>query len=538
MNILNMSQVSKDYTGERVFEDIKLELNNNDCVGLVGRNGEGKTTLLKLMSNIEPPTEGWISWSKETTIGLLHQIPEYPDGTTVYDCLNEVFKDLIEIEKAMTDIEEKMKHSDADLDKLLKHYSKLQETFESKEGYQKDALMRRVADGLKINDLLDSPFGILSGGERTKIGLAQILLKKPALLLLDEPTNHLDISSIDWLTAYLKQYNGAVVIVSHDRYFLDETVNRIIEIDQGKLHVYHGNYTYFVKEKESRILREFEAYKTQQKKIEKMKQSIKQLRLWASQAKPPNAAMYRRAKSMEKALNRIKTLDKPMLESRKMNMSLKEGRRVSDDVFSLDGVSKMYEDILFENISLLIRRREHVAIIGDNGTGKSTILKILMGEVQPDEGKVEAANNVRVGYLSQHTFNDVNELSVIELFRDVVSVTEGEARRLLAQFMFYGEDVFKKVSQLSGGEKMRLRWAQLVNQDFNVLILDEPTNHLDIEAKETIEDALSKYNGTIITVSHDRYFLNRLFNVTYWLKDKSIQRFEGNYDYVKEKIEE
>jgi ATP-binding cassette subfamily F protein 3 len=536
MNILNMSQVSKDYAGDRIFEEIKFELNDNDCVGLVGRNGEGKTTLLKLMADVEPPTEGWISWSKEATIGLLDQIPDYAEDYVVYDCLNDVFKDLLEIEEKMTVIEEKMTLEDTDIDYLLKKYSRLQETFEKKDGYQKDSQIRRVAHGLKISHLLNAPFGELSGGERTKVGLAQILLKRPTLLLLDEPTNHLDISSIEWLTDFLKQYNGAVVIVSHDRYFLDETVNQIIEIDQGNLHVYHGNYTHFTKEKEERILREFEAYKTQQKKIQKMKQSIKQLRLWASQAKPPNAAMYRRAKSMEKALNRIQILDKPMLEAPQMNMSLKEGKRVSDDVFILDGVSKMYDDILFENIHMLIRRREHVAIIGDNGTGKSTILKMMSGEVGPDEGQVEAADNVKIGYLSQHTFGDSNNMSVIEMFRDVISVTEGKARQLLAQFMFYGEDVFKKVNQLSGGEKMRLRWAQIVNQDFNVLILDEPTNHLDIESKETLEESLVHYDGTIIAVSHDRYFLNRLFNTTYWLKDRCLYKFEGNYDYAKEKM--
>lgn len=536
MNILNMSQVSKDYTGDKIFEDIKLELNRGDCIGLVGRNGEGKTTLLKMMADIEPPTEGWISWGRETTIGLLDQIPEYPKDQTVYECLGEVFQALLDIEAAMAELEEQMTDTDADLEKLMKRYSKLQESFEEKEGYQKDSRIRRVAHGLKIDHLLDAPFERLSGGERTKMGLAQILLREPSLLLLDEPTNHLDISSIEWLTSFLKQYKGAVVIVSHDRYFLDETVSQIVEIDQGKLHVYHGSYSFFMKEKEARILREFESYKTQQKKIQKMKQSIKQLREWASQAKPPNAAMFRRAKSMEKALARIKLLDQPVMEKRKMNMTLKEGKRVSDDVFSFDSVSKMYDTILFEDIDMLVRRGEHAAVIGDNGTGKSTILKLLLKEVVPDEGTVYAAGNIRVGYLSQHTFSDTEDMSIIEIFRDTVSVTEGRARYLLAQFMFYGEDVFKKVSHLSGGEKMRLRWAQIVNQDFNVLILDEPTNHLDIEAKETLEDALSQYDGTMIAVSHDRYFLNRLFDTTYLLEDGRLQKFEGNYDYTKEKM--
>ena len=258
-----------------------------------------------------------------------------------------------------------------------------------------------------------------------------------------------------------------------------------------------------------------------------MEDSIKQLRLWASQAKPPNAAMYKRAKSMEKALNRIKRLDKPVLENKKMNVNLTEGQRVSNDVIEFKNVSKMYEDILFEDIDLLIRRKEHVSIIGNNGTGKSTLLKMMMHQVEPDDGEVHCASNLRIGYLSQHTFENIENQTVIETFRDVVHVTEGQARHILAQFMFYGEDVFNKVESLSGGEKMRLRWAQIVNQDFNVLILDEPTNHLDIDSKETIEEALLEYEGTVIAVSHDRYFLNKLFDITYLLQDKQLTKYEG-----------
>lgn len=538
MNIINMSKLTKSYTGEVIFENIKYDLNEGDCVGLVGRNGEGKSTLLKLMAGIESPTEGQISWQKNISIGYLNQLPTYEDDKQVYECLSEVFEEINHISKQMQSIETDMANQTDQMEQLLKKYGHLQEQFEERGGYERDAQIRRVSHGLKINHLLSHTWGKLSGGERTKVGLAQILLQQPKLLLLDEPTNHLDISSIDWLADFIKQYFGAVVIVSHDRYFLDDTVNQIAEIDQGQLHIYHGNYSYFVKEKEARIIREFEAYQTQQKKIKKMEDSVKQLRLWASQAKPPNAAMYKRAKSMEKALDRIKRLDKPILEHKKMNVNLAEGQRVSNDVIELEHVSKMYEDILFEEIDLLIRRKEHVAIIGDNGTGKSTLLKMMMNQIEPDEGIVKRASNLRIGYLSQHTFEDIEDQSVIATFREAVHVTEGQARHILAQFMFYGEDVFNKISSLSGGEKMRLRWAQIVNQDFNVLVLDEPTNHLDIDAKETIEDALIDYNGTIIAVSHDRYFLNKLFDTTYLLKDKKLTKYEGNYDYVIEKTKE
>lgn len=538
MNIINISKVTQSYMGDIIFDDIKYDLNDGDCVGLVGRNGEGKSTLLKLMAGVEAPTEGQISWQKNLSIGYLNQLPKYQDDKNIYECLSEVFEELNNIAGRMSDIELKMANNPDDLNKLLKQYGQLQELYEEHGGYEKDAQIRRVSHGLKISNLLESTWSKLSGGERTKVGLAQILLKQPKLLLLDEPTNHLDISAIDWLTDFIKQYSGAIVIVSHDRYFLDETVNEIIEIDQGTLHIYNGNYSYFVKEKEARIIREFEAYQTQQKRIKKMEESIKQLRLWASQAKPPNAAMYKRAKSMEKALDRIKRVEKPILENKKMNVNLSEGQRVSNDVVEFVNISKMYDDILFENINLLIRRKEHVAIIGDNGTGKSTILKLILGNEEQYEGKIKLAPNLRIGYLSQHTFENLNSETVIEVFREVVNVTEGQARHILAQFLFYGEDVFKPIKYLSGGEKMRLRWAQIVNQNFNVLILDEPTNHLDIDSKETIEDALEKYNGTIIAVSHDRYFLNKLFNITYLLKEQILTKYEGNYDYVKEKIKQ
>lgn len=537
MNILNMSQLTKSYTGDIIFEDLKFDLNDGDRVGLVGRNGEGKTTLLKLMAGTELPTEGYISWQKDITIGLLDQIPEYDDEVTVYECLTESFEKVNSIEQQMSVLEYKMSEDPDNLESLLKQYGELLEDYEKHDGYSKDAQIRRIAHGLKINELLNQQWHFLSGGERTKVGLAQILLHRPKLLLLDEPTNHLDIFSIDWLMGFIKSYEGAVVIISHDRYFLDNTVNQIIEIDQSKLYVYHGNYSYFVDEKEKRILQEFESYQNQQKKIRRMEASIKQLRLWASQAKPPNAAMYRRAKSMEKALNRIRRLEKPVMESDKMHIDLKESKRVSNDVVEMTEVSKMYETILFEKIDMLVQRKENISIIGENGTGKTTLLKILQGEVEPDYGKVKLVPNSKVGYLSQNPFEGSEDMRVMDKFREDLLVTEGTARHKLAQFMFYGMDVFKRISSLSGGEKMRLRWAQIVNQEFNVLILDEPTNHLDIDAKETVEDALLDYEGTIIAVSHDRYFLNKIFNVTYLLDDKKLIRYEGNYDYFKEKFD-
>lgn len=536
MNILNASNISKSYVEETLFDNIKVTLNSADTVGLVGRNGEGKTTLLRLLAGLEKPSEGIISWKKNVRIGYLNQIPDYENDTSVYQCLKSVFQELNAISEQLETIENKMAEDIESITTLMSRYGELQTYYEENGGYEIDAKIRKVTYGLNIDHLLDTEWGNLSGGERTKVGLAQMLIKSTDLLLLDEPTNHLDIKSIEWLANYIENFDGATVIVSHDRCFLDETVDQIIEIDQKMLHIYNGNYSNFVEEREKRLLVEFEAYKTQQKKIKKMKESIKQLRTWASQAKPPNAAMYRRAKSMEKALNRIERLEKPTLDSKKMNMKLEEGKRVSNRVIEMENVAKGYDYLLFENVNMLVRRGEHVAIIGDNGTGKSTLLKIILGLTSVDAGAIKTANNLKIGYLSQHEFESDNDDTLLNTIRGKVNVTEGEARHILANFMFYGKDVFKKVKDLSGGEKIRLRWAQIVNTDYNLLVLDEPTNHLDIDAKETIEDALLNFEGSIITVSHDRYFLNKLFNTTYLLKNKTLEKFEGNYNYIKEKI--
>ncbi|HEC2146011.1 TPA: ABC-F family ATP-binding cassette domain-containing protein [Staphylococcus delphini] len=535
MNLLNASNITKNYTEETLFDYIKLTLNTGDKIGIVGRNGEGKTTLLKLLSGIEKPSTGVVSWKKNIRIGYLNQTPQYEEDAKVYQCLKSVFQELNKVSEQLEELEDRMSKEIDNIDMLMARYGELQTYYDENGGYKMDAEIRRVAHGLNITHLLESVWGDLSGGERTKVVIAQILIQHTELLLLDEPTNHLDFKAIEWLTNYIKNYQGAAVIISHDRYFLDETVNQIIEIDQKQLHFYNGNYSYFVEEREKRLLNEFEAYQTQQKKIKKMKESIQRLRIWASQANPPNASMYRRAKNMEKALNRIERLERPTIEVAKMKMQLQEGKRVSNRVVEMKNITKRYDDLLYENVNMLVRRGEHVAIIGDNGTGKSTLLKVVLGMVSSDSGMIKTPDNLKIGYLSQHEFENEHNETLLNVFREKVNVSEGQARHILANFMFYGEDVFKKVKDLSGGEKIRLRWAQIVNSNYNLLVLDEPTNHLDIDAKETIEEALLDYEGTIIAVSHDRYFLNKLFNVTYLLKDKKLERFEGHYDYVKEK---
>jgi len=539
MSIFNMKNVTQTYGADTIFSDLSLDINTPKKIGLIGQNGEGKTTLLKLIAGIEQPSTGAISWQKNLTIGLLAQLPKQDDHLLVYKILAKSFSDVFLLENKMEQISLQMSDPTANLEKLLNQYGQLQQDFEELGGYEVDASIRRVASGLQLDSLLEKEWVNLSGGERTKVGLAKILLEQPNLLLLDEPTNHLDILAIEWLTHFVNTYDGTVIIVSHDRYFLDEVAQEIIEIEQGELHYYPGNYSNYVKERENRILNEFQSYQDQQKKIKKMKEAIKRLKEWANRSNPPSDALHRRAKNMEKALARIELVKKPLLEQNKIAVQLTTKQRSSKDIFKLTGVSKHYEEkVLFENLALHVHYQDRIAIVGANGTGKSTLLNLLLGKIEPDTGIVEAGSSISIGYLSQHAFEMDTNVKVIEEFRDKIHVSEGEARHILAKFLFYGQDVFKKINQLSGGEKMRLRWAQLVHLNHNVLILDEPTNHLDIDSKEMIEEALSLFKGTIITVSHDRYFLDKFFDKTYLLQNRQLIEYFGNYSYARSKADQ
>lgn len=539
MSLFNMKNVTQSYGANTIFSDLSLDITTSKKIGLIGQNGEGKTTLLKLIAGIEQPSNGMISWQKNLTVGMLAQLPKQDDHLLVYKILAKSFADIFLLENKMEQLSLKMADPNAPLEKLLDQYGQLQQDFEELGGYEVDASIRRVTSGLHIDALLEKEWKTLSGGERTKVGLAKILLEHPDLLLLDEPTNHLDILAIEWLTQFVKNYDGAIIIVSHDRYFLDDVVQEIVEIEQGELHYYFGNYSDYVKEREKRLLNEFQEYQDQQKKIKKMKEAINRLKEWANRSNPPSDAMHRRAKNMEKALARIELVKKPLLEQHKMEVQLTTKKRSSKNLFQLNGVNKHYgEKKLFENLELHVHYQDRIAIVGANGTGKSTLLNLLLGKIQPDTGSVEVGSSLSIGYLSQHAFEMSSQFTVIEEFRDKISVSEGEARHILAKFLFYGQDVFKKMNQLSGGERMRLRWAQLVHLNHNVLILDEPTNHLDIDSKEMIEEALSQFKGTIIAVSHDRYFLDKFFDTTYLLQNEHLVRYLGNYSYVRSKLKE
>ncbi|OJH16849.1 ABC transporter ATP-binding protein [Bacillus obstructivus] len=535
----SVNQVKKMYGGSSIFEDITFEIQDKDRVGLVGRNGSGKTTLLKLLSGKETPDSGQIHWKKGVQIGYLAQIPDFQNQSTTKDVLRTAFVDLLQVEEKMKKLEVEMSReaNGERLEKLIKDYGDLQDNFTLNGGYEIDADIEKIVNGLNINDLINEQISNLSGGEKTKVCLALTLLKNPDLLLLDEPTNHLDLMAVEWLGSFLKDYSGTVVIVSHDRYFLDEAVNKILDLDDGEIACYHTNFSGFMKEKEEKLLREFRAYEEQQKKIKKMKEAIKRLRDWANRANPPNEGLHKRARNMERALERMEKLSRPVLNHKKMNLEMESSDRSGNDVIILKEVSKQFADqMLFKNVTMDVKFQERVAIVGENGTGKSTLLKLILRQIDADEGEVKIGSNVKIGYLSQHLFSNNDDETIIEAFRNEVVVTEGEARHILARFLFYGHMVFRKVSQLSGGERMRLRLAQLMYQDINLLILDEPTNHLDIESREVLEEALEDCNGTILAVSHDRYFLNKLFKKIYWIESREVHCFEGDYNWAREKM--
>ncbi|KGL41199.1 ABC transporter ATP-binding protein [Listeria sp. SHR_NRA_18] len=534
MTIVALNNVTKRFTGDLILEKISLQVEQGERIGLIGRNGEGKSTILKIIARMEMPDEGIVSVQKGATVGLLDQIPNVTGTMVVRDFLRTAFGHVLALQAELEAMESRMVHDTSE--KLLQNYGDKQARFIELGGYNLDTNMDKILHGLGIPHLADKVWKQLSGGERTKVSLAKMLLEEPDLLLLDEPTNHLDLRAVDWLTQFLRVYRGTVLVVSHDRYFLDEVVHKIVELENKELITYHTNFSGYLVEREERLLKEFKDYKDQQKKIKKMKQAIKRLRQWAMEANPPNGALFRRAKSMEKALGRIEVLKKPALEQKNMRLEFEESKRSGEDVVIFDQVGLEFGTrILFESLDWHVRQKERIAIVGENGAGKSTLLKLILGELQPDIGTVHVGPSVDIAYLSQHMDVGDENQTVIEAFRDKVAVVEGDARHMLATFLFYGEMVFRKVANLSGGERMRLSLAQFMNQPVNTLLLDEPTNHLDIASREVLEEALRNFDGTIIAISHDRFFMDQIFDRTVWLEQGQIFSYGGNYSYAAQK---
>lgn len=529
---IKAEKITKNFGGHPLFQELTVDIHAGEHVAIVGNNGCGKTTLLKIMAEEEAVDTGRIIKAKGSRVGFLHQIPNYPD-MTVYDVMYEAFDKLNHIQKNMKQLEQQMATSD-DLESLLKKYGTLQEQFEANDGYILDSKISYVSTGLGIAHLVEENFEQLSGGEKTKVTLCKILLQEPDILLLDEPTNHLDLHAIEWLEKYLQQFKGTVIVVSHDRQFMNHVVTKVIEIEDGQAWVSHGNYDAFLQAKEDKYAREFSQYQEQQKKIKKIRDAIRRLRQWANEASPPNPDLYRKAKVMERMLQRMEKVKKPRVQ-KKMKLQLTASERSGKEVAQFYDVAKSYDRLLFKEVTFDVYWQDTLAIIGENGAGKSTLLKMLLGEEQPDEGIVELGSSVKIGYLAQHLIEADPEARLIDVFRSELMMTEPEARHILAQFLFYGADVFKKFKNMSGGERMRLKLAQLMQQEINLLILDEPTNHLDIESREVLEENLEQFEGTIIAISHDRYFLQKLFDRIVWIEKQRAIVHEGDYAFAKEK---
>lgn len=529
---IKAEKITKNFGGHPLFQELTVDIHAGEHVAIVGNNGCGKTTLLKIMAEEEAVDTGRIIKAKGSRVGFLHQIPNYPD-MTVYDVMYEAFDKLNHIQKNMKQLEQQMATSD-DLESLLKKYGTLQEQFEANDGYILDSKISYVSTGLGITHFVEENFEQLSGGEKTKVTLCKILLQEPDILLLDEPTNHLDLHAIEWLEKYLQQFKGTVIVVSHDRQFMNHVVTKVIEIEDGQAWVSHGNYDAFLQAKEDKYAREFSQYQEQQKKIKKIRDAIRRLRQWANEASPPNPDLYRKAKVMERMLERMEKVKKPRVQ-KKMKLQLTASERSGKEVAQFYDVAKSYDRLLFKEVTFDVYWQDTLAIIGENGAGKSTLLKMLLGEEQSDEGIVELGSSVKIGYLAQHLIEADPEARLIDVFRSELMMTEPEARHILAQFLFYGADVFKKFKNMSGGERMRLKLAQLMQQEINLLILDEPTNHLDIESREVLEENLEQFEGTIIAISHDRYFLQKLFDRIVWIEKQRAIVHEGDYAFAKEK---
>ena len=538
---LSINKLEKYLDSNKIFDDITLNIYDGEKVGIVGDNGCGKTTLLKIICGIYEMTrddKGSIFITKNASISYLDQMPSYSQDTTVLDVLNKAFDTVKEAEVKMKELESRMREfKDEKLERALKEYNRLQEFYEAHDGYKKDEKLKRICTGLKINEeFLKKDFKILSGGEKTTVVLGKILIENPDILLLDEPTNHLDMESCEWLEGFLKSYKGMVIIVSHDRYFLDNVVTKIIEIEDKESTIYQGNYSDYTKQKEENLLIEFNQYKEQQKKIEAMENAIKRLRDWASRG--DNEKFFKRAASMQKALDKIKRIDKPKMEKTTIKLNFNETERSGNEVLNIKNLSKSYEDkILFDNAELNVRFKERVGVIGKNGCGKTTLLKMILNEEEKYGGDISLGENIKLAYLPQNIEFEDEERSIIDEFRNDIAMVEGQARGYLSKFMFYGSDVFKKIKHLSGGERIRLKLSKLLYEDINLLVMDEPTNHLDISSIETLEEALNNFKGTIIFVSHDRYFLNKMSERIVAIENGKFESYLGNYDYYKENKE-
>ncbi len=532
---LNVNGLVKYYGANKLFENISFEVKSGERIGLIGQNGCGKTTLMKILMGLEEYQGGEISLRKDTKIGYLNQIPVYEKSTTTIQVLRMAFHAVYSIRSQMEELEHAMGLLVGEpLEKAMNSYARLLEQYELNHGYELDTRIDKITEGLQIDDNMKNMlFEKLSGGEKTRVILGKILLEEPDILLLDEPTNHLDLLTIEWLEDFLKGYKGSALIISHDRFFLDTVVSKIYELEYDNVEQYLGNYSYYVVEKERRFLIEYRNYQNQQRKIERMEQQIERYRIWG--AMRDSEAMFKRAKELEKRLEKIDVLDRPVLEKRKIRLKQTAVQRSGKLVLELTGVCKSFgARELLQDINLGIFYQDSACIIGENGSGKTTLLKMILGEETVEEGTIRLGANVIIGYLPQHVEYPDEEQTVLEYFARLHNLTNGAARSQLAKVLFLQEDVNKKIKYLSGGEKSRLRLCSLTFDGANLLILDEPTNHLDVDSREVLEETLNEFEGTLLFVSHDRYFINKLADKVITIEEGTLHEYDGDYAYYQE----
>ncbi len=506
--------------GKNILDGLSFQIDQGERVGLLGRNGAGKTTLFRIMTGELDCDEGSVVIGKGRRLGLISQIPVYPAGYTVEDVLRTSFSRLHDLAEEMRQLEARMERGEAE-ETLLKRYGALSERFEAFGGYDTDVAVNKIANGLSISAKMRAQqFDSLSGGEKTRVNLGRLILEDTDILLLDEPTNHLDLHATEWLEEYIRAFRGTVVVISHDRYFLDRIVTRVIEIADGKAEFYSGNYSFYAVEKERRYQERLKQYEKEQAKIHQLTEAADKLHLWAFMG---NDALHKRAFSIEKRIERMRTTAKPT-KARKMDARFNSAEFHGDEVLALRNVAKSFgEKHLFDGISLKVEGGERIALIGDNGTGKSTLIKMIVGEEYPDDGRIKQGPQVKAAYLPQIIHFDHPDWNLVEnMMAAKRGLSAQSARNRLAAYNFRGEDVLKPVSVLSGGEQSRLRLCMLMDDEINFLILDEPTNHLDIASREWMEEAVESYDGTLLFVSHDRYFINRFATRIWELSGQTI----------------
>ena len=521
---------------KKILDGLSFQVDSGERVGLLGKNGAGKTTVFRMLTGEFAPDEGEVQLGAGRRVGLISQIPVYPAGYTVEDVLRSAFARMYRLKDEMDALTERMAQGASD-EATLRRYGELNARFEGLGGWDTDTAVNKVAGGLTISgEMRARPFDCLSGGEKTRVNLGRLILEDTDILLLDEPTNHLDLRATEWLEEYLRKFRGTVVTISHDRYFLDRTVTRIIEIQDGKAAFYSGNYSFYAIEKERRYQERMKQYLKEQSKIQQLEKAAEQMHLWAFMG---NDALHKRAFSMEKRIERMRTTQKPT-KAKKLEARFQSREFKGDEVLQIKGLSKSFgEKQLFSDVYLRCEGGERIALLGENGTGKTTLLNILMGLERPDGGSVRLGPAIKAAYLPQVIRFDHPERSLLDTLLYEMDITPQSARNRLAAYQFIGEDVFKPVSVLSGGELSRLRLCMLMDERINLLVLDEPTNHLDIASREWLEEAVESFDGTLLFVSHDRYFINRFATRVWEIEDGAVSDYPmGFAQYRQLKAEE